>query len=126
MRPSPAPPPAPAGPAFLARIYEVFPLRCPECGSDMRILAFLTDPEPVGTILRHLNLPHTAPRLSPARGPPQAAFDLDADPVVPVCARRCARQRRGDPLAPDGSAGSTGLTAPLTPELRSRRPHHHS
>ena len=36
---------------LLARIYEVFPLRCPECGSDMRILAFLTDPEPTGAIL---------------------------------------------------------------------------
>jgi hypothetical protein len=49
---------------LLARIYEVFPLRCPDCGSDMRILAFLTDPGPVGAILRCLDLPHTAPRLS--------------------------------------------------------------
>jgi hypothetical protein len=69
---------------LLARIYEVFPLRCLDCGSDMRILAFLTEPEPVGTILRCLELPHTAPRLSPARGPPQPAFDLDPDPVAPV------------------------------------------
>ena len=29
---------------LLARIYEVFPLRCPDCGSEMRILAFLTGP----------------------------------------------------------------------------------
>ncbi len=69
---------------LLARIYEVFPLRCPECGSDMRILAFLTDPEPTGAILRHLELPAAPPRLSPARGPPQPAFDLHADPVTPV------------------------------------------
>ena len=69
---------------LLARIYEVFPLRCPECGSTMRILAFLTDPGPTGAILRHLELPHTPPRLSPARDPPQAAFDLDADPVGPM------------------------------------------
>jgi hypothetical protein len=62
---------------LLARIYEVFPLRCPECGSDMRILAFLTDPEPTSAILRHLDLPHTPPRLSPARGPPQPAFELN-------------------------------------------------
>jgi hypothetical protein len=48
----------------------------------MRILAFLTDPAPTSAILRHLDLPHTAPRLSPARGPPQPAFDLD--PVAPV------------------------------------------
>ena len=50
----------------------------------MRILAFLTDPGPTTAILRHLDLPHTAPRLSPARAPPQAALALDADPVVDV------------------------------------------
>jgi len=68
---------------LLARIYEVFPLRCPECGATMRILAFLTDPGPTGAILRHLDLPHTPPRLAPARGPPQPALDLDVDPVIP-------------------------------------------
>ncbi len=62
------PPPAPAGRTFLARIYEVFPLRCPGCGAEMRILAFLTAAEPVETILRHLGLPTTPPPLSPARG----------------------------------------------------------
>ena len=30
-------------PAF----YEVFPLRCPYCGADARILAFPAEPEPV-------------------------------------------------------------------------------
>ena len=28
---------------LLARIYEVFPLRCTHCGADMRIIAFITD-----------------------------------------------------------------------------------
>jgi hypothetical protein len=48
----------------------------------MRILAFLTDPEPTTAILRHLDLPHTPPRLSPARAPPQAALALAPDPVA--------------------------------------------
>lgn len=30
---------------LLARIYEVFPLTCPDCGGDMRILAFITAAE---------------------------------------------------------------------------------
>jgi hypothetical protein len=47
-------------------------------------LRFLTDPEPTSAILRHLDLPHTPPRLSPARGPPQPAFELDTDPVASV------------------------------------------
>jgi hypothetical protein len=87
-----------------ARIYEVFPLRCPECGSDMRILAFLTDPEPTGAILRHLELPAAPPRLSPARGPPQSAFDLDADPVTPGARPRTHRRFRPDARLRPGRA----------------------
>jgi hypothetical protein len=58
-----------------------FPLRCPDCGSDMRILAFLTDPR---GCRRHLDLPDTAPRLAPARAPPQAALELESDYVAAV------------------------------------------
>ena len=50
---------------LLARIHEVFLLQCPACGADLRILAFLTEPEPVQAILRHLGLPATPPPLSP-------------------------------------------------------------
>ncbi len=68
---------------LLARIYEVFPLTCTDCGGDMRILAFITAAEPVDTILGHLGLPTTPPPLSPARGPPQhdLAFDTDQTPA---------------------------------------------
>jgi hypothetical protein len=65
---------------LLARIYEVFPLACPDCGGDMRILAFITAAEPVDAILTHLGLPTTAPPRSPARGPPQHDLAFDADP----------------------------------------------
>ena len=65
---------------LLARIYEVFPLACPDCGRDMRILAFITAAEPVDAILTHLGLPTTPPLLSPARGPPQHDLAFDADP----------------------------------------------
>jgi hypothetical protein len=75
---------------LLARIYEVLPLLCTSCGGQMRILAFLTDPPVVRSILAHLDLPHRPPPLAPARGPPQGDFLLDqslgsnptaADPV---------------------------------------------
>ena len=65
---------------LLARVYEVFPLHCPDCGADMRILAFLTAPEPTHAILRHLGLPATPPPLSPARGPPQPDLGFDPEP----------------------------------------------
>jgi hypothetical protein len=92
---SASPPPGPADPAagpphpsaarsrwarLLARVYEVFPLSCPDCGAEMRILAFLTEPFTVAGILRHLTLPTSAPPLSPARSPPPEDPDFDADP----------------------------------------------
>ena len=55
---------------LLARIYEVFPLTCPECGAEMRIIAFVTETAPVQRILGHIGEPCTPPRIAPARGPP--------------------------------------------------------
>jgi hypothetical protein len=46
---------------LLARIYEILPLRCGLCGAQMRLIAFVTDPPPVKTILAHLGEPTTAP-----------------------------------------------------------------
>ena len=65
--PTPPPEPPAAEPAhrraaryawamLLARIYEVFPLVCPLCGAEMRIIAFLTDPVAMRAILAHSGL----------------------------------------------------------------------
>ena len=73
-----------------ANIYEVLPLVCPSCGESMRIIAFISDPVPIRSILTHLDLPSRPPALSPARAPPQGelAFDQssgfdpsDAEPI---------------------------------------------
>jgi hypothetical protein len=73
---------------LLARIYEAFPLTCPKCGTEMRIIAFITEAVDVRTILKHIGEPATAPRIAPARGPPewyadsaQAAIDAEACPA---------------------------------------------
>ncbi len=42
---------------LLARIYESAPLACPQCGSDMRIIAFVTDGVSVRGILEHIGEP---------------------------------------------------------------------
>ena len=103
---APTPPPAPppelpaAEPAhrrvaryawalLLARIYAVFPLRCPHCGGEMRIIAFITDAPNVRAILAHLGAPTAPPRIAPARGPPLShtpdasagGFDPHAQPA---------------------------------------------
>jgi len=55
---------------FLARLGEHFPLECPACGADIRLIAFITEPAPIRTILTHLGEPPEPPPLAPARGPP--------------------------------------------------------
>lgn len=57
---------------LLARIYAVLPLICPECGSPMRLIAAVTEREPVQRILRHIGEPALPPPISPARSPPEA------------------------------------------------------
>jgi hypothetical protein len=39
---------------LIAKVYEVDPLICPRCGSEMKLIALITDPAQVGKILRHL------------------------------------------------------------------------
>ena len=55
---------------LLARIYEAFPLICPRCGGELRIIAFITAALVVQKILAHLGEPTSAPRLAKARAPP--------------------------------------------------------
>lgn len=53
----------------------MFPLACPNCGAELRLIAFLTEPAPVKHILSHLGLPSEPPPLAAARGPPLDGLD---------------------------------------------------
>ncbi len=58
---------------LLARLFDLFeslPLTCPNCGADMRIVAFITEAAPVRRILAHIGEPTEPPPIAPARGPP--------------------------------------------------------
>ena len=55
---------------LIARVGEEFPVECPNCGGDIRLIAFITDPGPIRKILTHLGEPLEPPPVSPARGPP--------------------------------------------------------
>ena len=72
-------PPTPAPPkhaahylwaVLIARIYEVFPLLCPMCGGQMRLIAFITEGTQIRRILDHIGVDSEPPHISPARGPP--------------------------------------------------------
>jgi len=70
VKPKPRPPSHYLWAALIARIYEVFPLLCPMCGGQMRIIAFITFSADIHKILDHIGVDPEAPRITPARGPP--------------------------------------------------------
>ena len=55
---------------LIARIYEVFPLLCPICGGQMRIIAFITHSADIRHIPDHIAVDSEPPHIAPARGPP--------------------------------------------------------
>jgi hypothetical protein len=59
----------------------VFPLVRKHGGTEMRIVAFITDAASVTRILQHIGEPTKAPVLSPARGPPAWEKTFDQTPV---------------------------------------------
>ena len=55
---------------LIARIYEAFPLLCPMCGGQMRLIAFITHSVDIRQILEHIGVESEPPPIAPARGPP--------------------------------------------------------
>jgi hypothetical protein len=71
----------------------------------MRLIAFITEPEPVQRVLLHLGEPVKPPPISPARSPPVAeSFDWNQSTVCDP--------ERGEPAPEfDKSSGKTICTA---------------
>jgi hypothetical protein len=73
---------------LLKRVFLVDVLECPKCKGRMKILAAVIAPANVRRVLESLGLPSEAPRLRPARPPPQTELgdetrrqdDFYADP----------------------------------------------
>ena len=83
---------------LIAKIHEVDPLLCPQCGATMKVIAVLERPPLVPQILDHLGLPTAAPSfrvpLDPPdglpAGPPrewshEPLFDHPPTPIRPAC-----------------------------------------
>lgn len=60
----------------IARIYEVFPLVCPQCGGELKIVAFINETDSIQSLLSHIGELTRPPPIEPARAPPDW---LDAD-----------------------------------------------
>jgi hypothetical protein len=95
----------------MARVGEEFPLECPACGGDIRLISFITDPEPIRKILTHLGEPLEPPPISPARGPPNDWGELVQVHFrprrLPGTDRRTARDRHPQPLTAAGRRVTT-------------------
>ena len=92
---------------------EEFPLACPTCGGDIRLIAFITDPGPIRKILTHLGEPLKPPPVSPARGPP-----IDWGELVQVHDASRNPLRTPGPAPPEAHESlisrKTGAEVPLT------------
>ncbi|WP_395837123.1 hypothetical protein [Cystobacter fuscus] len=56
---------------LLRRTFALDVFACPQCGGRRKVLAYVTAPAGVRSILEHLGLPTQALKRAPARGPPQ-------------------------------------------------------
>ena len=119
---------------LMARVGEEFPLECPGCGGDIRLIAFITEPGPIRKILTHLGEPLEPPPISPARGPPadwgefvqvhddrdvfQATDRLSCPRSISTASDRCRTQAAE---APGTAERRTGTRSAQTREKRNRR-----
>lgn len=62
---------------LLRRSFAVDVLECPRCHGRLRVLAVITEREPIERILTHLSLPASAPPLARARAPTSPDVDDD-------------------------------------------------
>jgi hypothetical protein len=54
---------------MIRKVYEADPMLCPQCGGQMKVIAFLTDYAVVDKIIDHLKLSFIAAEASPEYSP---------------------------------------------------------
>jgi len=64
--------------ACIKRIYEVDPLECPRCKGQMRIIAFVQEPNAIKAMMKSLG-------LSESRAPPPLNFKIRSDFDEQLC-----------------------------------------
>jgi hypothetical protein len=74
---------------LMARVGEEFPLECPGCGGDIRLIAFITDPGPIRKVLTHLGEPLEP--LTPKKKRPRWFSTAPAASFHPIHTRHASR-----------------------------------
>jgi hypothetical protein len=65
--------------ALLHRVFEIDALRCPRCGSTLRLIAAIEDPAIARRILACVGLPARAPPVTPASSHTSSGQDSEFD-----------------------------------------------
>jgi len=65
LEPPPAPTTSPGWRELIRKVYEVDPLICPNCGSEMKVIAFITNYEVIDQIIHHLRITFRCQRPPP-------------------------------------------------------------
>jgi len=86
---------------LIKKVWEVDPLICPHCGSEMKLIALLDDPAVIEKILRHLKLwPEQTEPACLSRAPPpdggERIVELCFDDPFPACHGVAKRRRDYD------------------------------
>ncbi len=58
---------------LIKKVWEAYPLLCPKCRKEMRIVSLINERAVIERILRHLGLWEQGVRVLPARAPPPPA-----------------------------------------------------
>ena len=70
--------PSPKWRECIKKVWEVDPLDCPKCGSEMKIISFINEADVIRKILEHLGLWE---ELMPVeRAPPDPIHEKNSDP----------------------------------------------
>jgi len=60
--------------AMIQKLYEIDPMVCPQCGGQMKVIAFITDPQEVDRIIDHMKLTFVAEKPPPSHVVEQVAL----------------------------------------------------
>ena len=61
---------------LLKRVFKIDIALCKRCGGKLKVIAAILKTDVIEGILKHLRLPWEPPQISPARAPPQAAWEF--------------------------------------------------
>ena len=83
---------------LIHKVYNVDPLKCSQCGGNMKIISFIEEESLIKKILKHLNLWLDDKQEPPNHSPPQHILDLINTNIDILYQQNTVRMRTGNTL----------------------------